>query len=136
MGQDQAAKAVRPVRGWRCYYADGSTADSEKTTWLEAPVLGLQAVVVFSEDEYTIYRPELGKFVLEPYRQVFVGADYYWRVPAKDPGWDAYGAGQAPDVPPGADVKVGTLLASDDFDKISNTVQLDFGAPAATPAPA
>lgn len=41
-----------PVRGWRIYYADGSTFTSADGTWAQAPPFGVQMIVYYHVPPY------------------------------------------------------------------------------------
>lgn len=43
-----------PIRGWRIWYADGSTFSNEDGTWAEAPPFGLTCVVYYKADPYRL----------------------------------------------------------------------------------
>jgi len=45
-----------PVKSWRIIYADGSMFDSTMGTWAEAPPFGVQCVVYYHTDAYTLFR--------------------------------------------------------------------------------
>ena len=128
MAVDERQKATRPVTGWRIYYADGSTVDSTQSTWLLAPSLTVQCVVVFSDDQYNCFRPELGsagEWRLENYRKVLYGHDYFWRDPSQGE-WDAFDGGNATETPPGVEVKTGSLLGEEEFLAIANRAMTDL----------
>lgn len=44
------------IKSWRIYYADGSTFDSTRGRWADAPPFGVECIVYYHADERkTIY---------------------------------------------------------------------------------
>lgn len=59
------------MRGWRVWYKDQSTYDSQSWDWSDIPSTGIIAVVVFEEYDY---KPD------HPYRTILSGNDWYYEL--------------------------------------------------------
>lgn len=87
--------ASGPIRGWKIWYADGSTADSSTFAWADAPATGVEVVMVYHDggyrnivrgrDEYTLPGESATKLGLEipveRYREILdIAMADEWRI--------------------------------------------------------
>lgn len=114
--------------GWRLWYADGTVVDSRTDTWASAPSTGVQVLAVYYAETYECWhgRPERGgQKLVHNYRSIYHGAkrqiDYYWITLD-----GVAGAGSVDEIPVGAVVKEGTLIATDRFQDIVNAAQQEY----------
>src|SRR4051812_10352640 len=104
-----------------------STPSDLFTTWISLPDDGVQAVAVYLEETYPIWRG--GVQVEEHYRTLYTGVDYYYCTPE-----GKIGAGQASEMPRGLPlvpglVKCGSLLSDDAWAALSALVAEERVAP-------
>jgi len=108
--------------GWRLWYADGSVYDSRRHRWEDAPTHGVQVLAVYYAETYRCFHVEGWRE--HSYRTLYHGArqeaDYYWRAGG------SFGAGRAGEIPLGAAIKEGTLIANDLFAAVVNEAQREM----------
>lgn len=113
--------------GWRLWYADGTVVDSRTGTWASAPSTGVQVLAVYYAETYECWHGSRPNKVLHThnYRSLYHGArqriDYYWITLD-----GVAGAGSVDEIPVGAVVKEGTLIATDRFQDIVNAAQQEY----------
>ena len=125
------------ILGSRWYYADGTIIRvSKKQDLLNAPVSGVQVVVVFFEETYKTFIPDTEIDEVRNYRlmlcneNVKPSADYYWM--ATD---GSIGAGGVGEPPQGAVIRLGTLIPFPDYKPILIRASFDHVWEADPPAP-
>lgn len=125
------------ILGSRWYYADGTIVTvSKKQEILNAPLSGIQVVVVFFEETYMTFIPETGVEEARNYRLVLCNenvrpsADYFWM--ATD---GSIGAGGVGEPPQGAVIKIGTLMPYPEYKAILIRASFDHIWGASPPPP-